>query len=424
MNIFVGPDIPKIKKIFRKYAKKIWKYTNKKKPIKPEVFIKLQIRIADDIKKIEKRKNQLSKEERDEYRYYLKLLRILGDTLAWHLFSPYWIRQQCKHDHYADLVTNKGFKYEITTAQQRARDGQILILNEITNCLNVADLTVYVQGNTPQMIEVKYKPEELSKENSRRHRRQKRRMKNLYKLHSDKAELTPLELKETFHSTKYGDNCHLIRLPTSNKKEKEKTHYGEELNSLLCKVRKDGKERFITFDGITGYQMHKVGYKQIYNKFKEESPLLNPEINEFIKNGGSIATVDVYERHYTKAYLPPLTKIFEPKIATDLIFGDLILLVIINSNKMAEYFHQRGIEVVTNNENHFLKTKIVEIKNKHLPLNYPLEHLMYATHTTEYVANYVLNIRKETQKIMGKMMGRYPGWELIDPFSQSIYQHQ
>lgn len=389
------------------------------KLLTPFRFVRFQEGLIKEIKKLERKRHAIPKaykEQRAELSFFLTVLKTLGDTLAWHLFTSYWIRQQCKHLQHGtgrELIHNSDFDTEIYAARVMATDHQFVILNEITNCLNIGDLSVWGEGGVPTTVEVKYVHDEMTEKQQERLTKQIERMESLYNLQGEKAKIEQPQLNKTFKG--YGEDTVLLRgRPLPKFRQNNKTSYGEELNALLWQVRKDGKERFVSFDGITGYKLMKVNEENVEELLSRDPKDLDPAIKDFMSDGGAITSIDIFSRGTEYPEIYPLTLLFDSQIAADLIFGDLILMTLINANKMALFLKSKDIEVDTSPENHYWKTKVYKIDNVSHFLDYPFKHVIFAVHSTEYLANYCLDSHEQSEIEKQKLLSENPEAKLIE----------
>lgn len=392
----------------------------------PVGFFSLQVKIAKEIIAVEEKLNklgakQLTQETKNtltkDYKYNLTILRILGDSLAWMLVKPYSIRQHVKHPPYTQLLTRqeRAFNSVMAAALDLSKNqGELVLVHDLTNCLRISDLSV-CRYNDCRLIEVKSieNVQELTEKLVKKVERQIKRMDGFYKLHSDVATLEPDELAQTFEG--YPENTTLTRHITKRTVSlSEQTTFAQALNDLLKEVLKDGKDRFVTFDGITGYLLNTANEKRIQRLISEGGFHPTKEQIAFTQGAGIITSIDIFSRHADYSEITPLTNLFDPEIATGLIFGDLMITTILNSNKMADYLRTRGIQVDISVEKHFWKTYKYKINGSTALLGYPFMHVLYAVHSTEYLANYCIESREGAEEFKRKILAENKGSKYID----------
>src|SRR6185437_3663453 len=176
----------------------------------PIGLLELQLKIAEELMAIERKLEgvkilQITKEEKaalkEAYQYDLKTFRILGDALAWMFVKPYSIRQHVKHSPFSKYLISQKRAFDSTVSSARhisEKYGEHVLINDLTNCLRIADLSVCRPGEC-RLIEVKSieNEEELTEKFIRHAERQIKRMEGFDKLHGDAAALEGDELRKT-----------------------------------------------------------------------------------------------------------------------------------------------------------------------------------------------------------------------------------
>ena len=85
-----------------------------------------------------------------------------------------------------------------------------------------------------------------------------------------------------------------------------------------------------------------------------------------------------------------------------------------NSIKIVSYLSEKGVDVDSSPHNHYWKTRVCKINNISQFLDYPLEHVMYAVHSIEYLANYCLDGHEQGENEKQKHLNENPNAKLIE----------
>lgn len=87
-------------------------------------------------------------------REHLRLLRLLGDGLAWRYLDAYAIRQLAKNPAAPPGLTGqRGFELTLQTARQIADHGHPALVADLTHCLTIGDVIVCTVPAVPFIIE-------------------------------------------------------------------------------------------------------------------------------------------------------------------------------------------------------------------------------------------------------------------------------
>ncbi|MBC7836295.1 hypothetical protein H7X87_00750 [Acetobacteraceae bacterium] len=397
------------KRIYGRLLRDLWQTENHEKGLDLAELFDVQKRVAEAIMRLEQRTKKYTKpysqsqqSRINQIQRDISLFRLIGDALASVLIKLYTIRQHCKHPPATRyLIDQRGFQHELEATRQFLVSGHLAILHQITNCLRMGDISI-VTGNTPVTVEVKY---DLNEKDPRL-ARQVKRAYYFDKLHGEAAELTPEELKEAFPDV-YSEEMSLVRAQVDKRYPSQQTDFTVELNEMLKKTLVDKKDRFVTFDGITAYIIRPCERDRVRSAMHEGIQPLTEEQSGFLKDAQEFTMVDIWNNHLQFPYLPPITSLFEPKVATKLVFGDLLLLTLMNGAKMAEYLRSKNIEIETEGDQHFWRTHKCKVNGKEQYLFLPLQHVMFAAHSTEYLANYCLEISHALDEAETMIRKRY-----------------
>jgi hypothetical protein len=86
---------------------------------------------------------------------HLRLLRILGDGLAWRLLHPYVVRQLAKNSAPPPALGNQGIGFQRTLdrARELSEAGHLMLVSDLTHVVTIGDLVVCDDREHPRIIE-------------------------------------------------------------------------------------------------------------------------------------------------------------------------------------------------------------------------------------------------------------------------------
>jgi len=89
-----------------------------------------------------------------EYQLLIKTFRAVGDGLAFTYLDKYDIKPMAFKQSPGFISGKKGLRFERKILRLLFKQGEIAIMNDLTNCLHYADMTVVTHG-VPKLIEAK-----------------------------------------------------------------------------------------------------------------------------------------------------------------------------------------------------------------------------------------------------------------------------
>jgi hypothetical protein len=118
----------------------------------PERLLDFQLKLAAAIQSREPA--AFSSKNRD-VKEHLRLLRLLGDGLAWQLLHPYAIRQLAKNPAPPPALGNQGIGFRDTLGRARklAEAGHLVVVSDLTHVLTIGDLVVCDDREHPGIVE-------------------------------------------------------------------------------------------------------------------------------------------------------------------------------------------------------------------------------------------------------------------------------
>jgi hypothetical protein len=401
------------KRLYQRLLTDLWQHQRTEESLNLMEVYNVQEKLAQAIMRFERRLKKFKKpytdqqkQRVDNLRWDISAYRLIGDALASIFIKPYTIQQHCKHTAATRyLIDQSGFQYELNVARQFAYEGMLPIVHQVTNCLRMGDVSIPVGDGNAMIVEAKSGEGPFKEGEEARVGRQMKRYAHMAKL-QEEGELAPEEVQEAFPNM-YPENMTLVRAETPVNNTSEKVDFTDELNTALKQSLKDGKDRFVNVDGITAYVIRVCSRERTEQALREGVQPLSQEQTDFIKDGQHITTLDIWNAHTKFPHLPPLTRLFDPEVASKLVFGDLLLMTVLNGAKMADYLRSRGIEVDTSDEAHFWKTHVCKIKGKEFSLFKPFQYVMFAAHSTEYMANYCLDVHEAFEAAEARLRQKY-----------------
>jgi len=115
-------------------------------------LLEFQLQLATAIKS---REPAAFRSRTGEAKEHLRLLRLLGDGLAWQLLHPHAIRQLAKNPAPPPALGNQGdgFRQTLTAARELTTDGHFVLISDLTHCLTTGDLVVCDDPERPSIVE-------------------------------------------------------------------------------------------------------------------------------------------------------------------------------------------------------------------------------------------------------------------------------
>jgi hypothetical protein len=86
---------------------------------------------------------------------HLRLLRLLGDALAWQLLHPYAIRQLAKNPAPPPALGSQGdgFARTLREAQEHAAAGHLVLVSDLNHCVTIGDVIICDDREHPVIVE-------------------------------------------------------------------------------------------------------------------------------------------------------------------------------------------------------------------------------------------------------------------------------
>lgn len=104
---------------------------------------------------IESREAAAFRSKNTEAKEHLRLVRLLGDGLAWQLLHPYAIRQLAKNPAPPPALGNQGegFRQTLDAARELTAAGRLVLISDLTHCLTIGDLVICDDRERPSIVE-------------------------------------------------------------------------------------------------------------------------------------------------------------------------------------------------------------------------------------------------------------------------------
>jgi hypothetical protein len=115
-------------------------------------LLDFQLQLAASIESREPAAFRLKNTEAKEH---LRLLRLLGDGLAWRLLHPYAIRQLAKNPAPPPALGSQGdgFRQTLDAARGLTADGHLVLVSDLTHFLTIGDLVICDDRERPSIVE-------------------------------------------------------------------------------------------------------------------------------------------------------------------------------------------------------------------------------------------------------------------------------
>jgi hypothetical protein len=123
----------------------------------PVDLISFQLRLVDAIREAERHRREKVSEI---WRWHIRLLRIIGDALAWLYLDPHSIRSLGRDQNSPPSLVGQGadFDFVLTTAAESAERGLVTLICDVTNCLQIGDVVVVSPAGELLLVECKNTP--------------------------------------------------------------------------------------------------------------------------------------------------------------------------------------------------------------------------------------------------------------------------
>lgn len=115
-------------------------------------LLEFQLQLAAAIKAREPAAFKLRSVEAKEQ---LRVLRLLGDGLAWQFLHPYAVRQLAKNQASPPALGNQGegFRQTLAAARELATAKHLVLISDLTHCLTIGDLVICDDPEHPSIVE-------------------------------------------------------------------------------------------------------------------------------------------------------------------------------------------------------------------------------------------------------------------------------
>jgi hypothetical protein len=315
--------------------------------------------------------------EYNEYKHRANVLRSIIDSIVWQFYR----RDQIKilgMNPKMDLISNKtGLFHELDiflNIKKHIKNPRITILNDLTNCLTIGDITVIDRKKSTKLIECKTKGRFLKK--------QDQKMNDIAKFLSspNKAKKTSKWLSEQYAQLR--PMVKTVHIATINGHKLK--HRWKALEKVMQNAKVKGHATITPEEGLEYYvsyepqkiKLNEKESKEFYkylHKYRKTGPkiindkLISNEFEELCKKAFDIESLDATENNGMKKrrkkskgiffldvcqkerpywVLPfPLFKIKEEFIL-DLLLDRAIFFVEINLNTLERMLNQKGIEMI------------------------------------------------------------------------------
>lgn len=240
------------------------------------------------------------------------MFRAVGDGLAFTYLNKYDIKPMAFKQSPGFISGKKGLRFERKILRLLFKHGEIAIMNDLTNCLRYADMTVVTHG-VPKLIEAK-----KSYSDSPRVRRQLKDSQDMqqYLFNDVTAEL-------------FGPNMKVER-SESHAEERDNI---ERLNMLINKTLSKGEVFKKMEDGLYYFAaIADYGYEHFQNRIaKMKRPPMVLFLNRFkFENIG---------------YYPFTLSIHNPEALFDFYCGNIVIIIIADTQIISNKFSNYGLKV-------------------------------------------------------------------------------
>ena len=250
----------------------------------------------------------------DDLKDLMFVYRLVGDAIAYVYLDRYDIKPMAFKEGSGFLTGKSGLRLELACLRLILRRGHIAILNDLTNCLRYADLTVPAVGRQPAFFEIKSRKTRYPRDD-----RQLERLKDIADyLGMDK----PIPL--------YGYQDQKFH-------RRSLIHRGvyrlANINRLMDRTRKKGWARAEVEPGL---------YYLVFRDRVDPETLFAP-ITKNVK--GPIAMLLSECREAWPSYYPLLFSLRNPEDILDVVFGRVYVWAVISFEEIRYQFEAMGVAV-------------------------------------------------------------------------------
>ena len=264
----------------------------------------------------------------DEYRYVIHVFKCVGDTLVFTYIDRWDIKPMAFKESSGFLTGKKGLKEELEVLKEWFDRGKIAILNDLTNNMRFADITVIDDMHQFSLLEVKSGTQKF-----KGHKKQtNKRLKLERYLGTDKV--------EDLHFV--GQN--MLRVSAHSPEE----DHLSEINNLLKQALQIGYSDLLEVEKGLAYYVDTE-----YSDDRGEKLLR--AMNEMMGQPRV-----VMPRFSKLGYIPFVLSIINPDTAFNFYNGDLVIIVIFDLNAIIDRFASYNLFIEYLND----KTYFFKIKNK------------------------------------------------------------
>ena len=268
-------------------------------------------------------------------------LRSIGDGIAWHFlnYDRATLRFLAEHEYVSVPQRSKGLATEIAKCIELASQNKPFLLNSITNCLRIADITVFDKASSSfELIEVK-------SSNSQDSRTIRQRAKLL--VAQDSIRKSEYTLISDGKPSKY----------KKTESEKSLLTYAKSLESAMLEAKSKLASSRVFGDYLSFYVFY---LKDIVELPEMESHQLSKEIIErcfSIKRNNDVILHFygniVHTVHFSRILAPYAIFPISTELRFELMSGDFLVGSYINVDGLARWLRNRGcaIEVLKPPEN-------------------------------------------------------------------------
>lgn len=175
--------------------------------------------------------------------YLRKIVKLIGSIFPWSYLTSYEISALSSNPPPGFIVGKEGFKAEFQLFREGFKRGDIVILNDLTHCLTVADAVIIHKDDSAELAEVK-----SGKSSRLRHPQRKRMTKAVRYMHEGVGEFKgkPTMLTKSYHFVTYNWNALNRILKDAKKTGFAVSHPEPSLTYVALKPRHQKVEELLT----------------------------------------------------------------------------------------------------------------------------------------------------------------------------------
>jgi hypothetical protein len=251
----------------------------------------------------------------EDLRDLMFVYRMVGDAIACIYLDRYDIKPLSIKESPGFLTKKKGLRLELNFVRTALRCGRVAILNDLTNCLRYADITLPKKNGKADFAEVK--------SGKLRFARDERQIKKLKEMADYLGIDKPISLYG--YTDQKFLRVSLIRRPTE---------YVTEINSLLRRSRRSGVARKQVEAGL-----HYLVFRQ---GVTDPEMVLGPLEGKIDRPSVLMLTA---AREFWPSYYSLMLSCRNPDDLLDIVFGEAFIWVVVSFGEVERQLQARGIRV-------------------------------------------------------------------------------